>query len=678
MANAKTILSNLAEALEYRLPSFLYTDGTGVNGLLMSSGDTTQTGAIGDFSATPTATQLSTQITALKGLNVGTGATDLTLTNQKALQEYISAAESLLSRTAGSIGASEIAAGAVGTSELAANAVTSAKIADGEIVNADISGTAAIVYSKLSFSNNIVAGDLAADSVEASEIAAGAVGTSELATDSVIAAKIAAGAVTPAKLSDAYGPGNDQDLDDYIGDVRLAPLSISQAIGAGVLSHAARTDPQASSSVSTIQSALLSALNAGNKYAASDDLAKAIINAIGDVGDGTSSFTVENLASDIDLMTAEGTGAEALLATEQAKFLTAVGSAAATVGAIGDAITATIAANDGTGDSPTVVNADVDTVLTRAAAGTRATITSVIGDVKVGPGSITEAIGGRTLSLDFAPDDGVQKSIQEIHQDLQTALDATNTYSSATELATAIVNVIGQTSGTFTVANLASDIGDMVTEQSSNVATEQALLLEAVRAATGDGVTLAGNIGDAFTTTIDAQNGTGGNNNNAVSNANLDTAISNGISSDHTSITSAIGPYSIANVATTLTGAIGNTALATTAQTISGAIDELHTEIDTLSSDVGGISSSAAYVLCNGNTATGDLVYALGALTVTSNAVTDTDLLAHYTKCASWANAAGNHYIGTGTGQGDCANAAFVDIYGDAIAQCMGRILTPQ
>lgn len=78
---------------------------------------------------------------------------------------------------------------------LTANAVTSDKIAVETIVNADISLTAGIEYSKLSFSNNIVAGDIAPN----------AIGSSELADSAVDTAAIATGAVTTAKLSTTAG-----------------------------------------------------------------------------------------------------------------------------------------------------------------------------------------------------------------------------------------------------------------------------------------------------------------------------------------------------------------------------------------------------------------------------------------------------------------------------------------
>lgn len=62
------------------------------------------------------------------------------------------------------------------TLTIGADKVTSAKILDDEIVNADIDAAAGIVYGKLAFSNNIVAGDLAANSVDVSEIVGGAPG----------------------------------------------------------------------------------------------------------------------------------------------------------------------------------------------------------------------------------------------------------------------------------------------------------------------------------------------------------------------------------------------------------------------------------------------------------------------------------------------------------------------
>jgi ribosomal protein S8E len=78
--------------------------------------------------------------------------------------------------------------GQVAEAGIADNAVTSAKIAVETIVNADVSPTAAIVYSKLSLSNSIVAGDLTSASVTNAKLNNGVSGDVPLVTVSTSAA----------------------------------------------------------------------------------------------------------------------------------------------------------------------------------------------------------------------------------------------------------------------------------------------------------------------------------------------------------------------------------------------------------------------------------------------------------------------------------------------------------
>lgn len=78
----------------------------------------------------------------------------------------------------------------------ATGAVDSAAIENGTITNDDINSSAGITYSKLSFSNNIVSGDIATGAVGSAEIAAGAVDTSEIATDAVTTTEIDDGTIT--------------------------------------------------------------------------------------------------------------------------------------------------------------------------------------------------------------------------------------------------------------------------------------------------------------------------------------------------------------------------------------------------------------------------------------------------------------------------------------------------
>ena len=86
---------------------------------------------------------------------------------------------------------------------IANNAVTSAKILDGTIVDADISGTAAIVYSKLSLVNSIQNGDILANAITTSKVANGTVTTSKLADSAVSGLKLLTKAVTTGHINDA-------------------------------------------------------------------------------------------------------------------------------------------------------------------------------------------------------------------------------------------------------------------------------------------------------------------------------------------------------------------------------------------------------------------------------------------------------------------------------------------
>ena len=83
-----------------------------------------------------------------------------------------------------------------------ASTLTTDNITDGTLTTADISGTAGITYGKLSFSNNIVAGDIAADAVGTSEIATSGVASAEILDDTIVNADInSAAAIVDTKLA---------------------------------------------------------------------------------------------------------------------------------------------------------------------------------------------------------------------------------------------------------------------------------------------------------------------------------------------------------------------------------------------------------------------------------------------------------------------------------------------
>jgi len=93
------------------------------------------------------------------------------------------------------------------------------------ITNAEIIAAAGIPYSKLTFANNIVAGDIAACAVGASEIAPNAVGSSELANCAVDIAAIQDNAVTLAKMAG----GTDGNLITY--DACGNPAAVATGTG---------------------------------------------------------------------------------------------------------------------------------------------------------------------------------------------------------------------------------------------------------------------------------------------------------------------------------------------------------------------------------------------------------------------------------------------------------------
>jgi hypothetical protein len=102
---------------------------------------------------------------------------------------------------ASSLLGTDFAAGAVNTAAIGANAVTAAKIAVGTITNTEISGTAAIAYSKLNLTGAIQSTDFAAGAINSAALGAGAVGTGNFSAGAVDAAALGAGAVTAGKIA---------------------------------------------------------------------------------------------------------------------------------------------------------------------------------------------------------------------------------------------------------------------------------------------------------------------------------------------------------------------------------------------------------------------------------------------------------------------------------------------
>jgi len=103
-------------------------------------------------------------------------------------------------------GTTAVGSNKISTAMLQDDCVNAAKLASNAVVNASVDASAGIVYSKLSLSNSIVAGDLSADCVQTAKIQNNAVNASKIGALQVTDAKIAslqgvsAGTVTASKL----------------------------------------------------------------------------------------------------------------------------------------------------------------------------------------------------------------------------------------------------------------------------------------------------------------------------------------------------------------------------------------------------------------------------------------------------------------------------------------------
>jgi hypothetical protein len=114
------------------------------------------------------------------------------------------------------IQAIDIALGAIGASQIATGAVTSLKIADGTVTSTDI------------LDGTITAADLVADTLTAAQLAAGSVGTSEVIDDSLTASDLATDAVDAAEIK-ASAVGTSEVADDTLTASDLATDAVGAA-----------------------------------------------------------------------------------------------------------------------------------------------------------------------------------------------------------------------------------------------------------------------------------------------------------------------------------------------------------------------------------------------------------------------------------------------------------------
>lgn len=131
------------------------------------------------------------------------------------------------------IGAANTVASTDGT-DISWTTVSSAMIADDSIVAADINSSAAIPYSKLAFSNNIVAGDIAADSIGSSELADASIDDPALFTTAAAASASDIGIVTTGAqsfLGTKTFEGTSGVGDNDILNVNRGNSAVNYAIG---------------------------------------------------------------------------------------------------------------------------------------------------------------------------------------------------------------------------------------------------------------------------------------------------------------------------------------------------------------------------------------------------------------------------------------------------------------
>ena len=128
---------------------------------------------------------------------------------------------------ANSVDSSELVDGGIDTSHLSADAVTAAKLADDAVVTANIVDL------------NVTTGKLAADAVTAAKLADDAVVTANIVDLNVTTAKIAADAITGAKIADdAIGA-------EHIDDNAIGLAAMAGGTDGNIISYDASGDPVA-------------------------------------------------------------------------------------------------------------------------------------------------------------------------------------------------------------------------------------------------------------------------------------------------------------------------------------------------------------------------------------------------------------------------------------------------
>ena len=178
---ANSHIENTTTAHGITLANIVKTTDTGTVSSTVLADNSVTTAKIVDSNVTAGKLASNSVTTAkITDSNVTTAKiADLNVTTGKLASEAVTTAK--IAETA--VTNSRLATDSVSTDKIIDSAVTSAKIADGTIVNADISGTAAISYSKLNLAGTITSADIVNGTIVAADIADATITAAKMVTD---------------------------------------------------------------------------------------------------------------------------------------------------------------------------------------------------------------------------------------------------------------------------------------------------------------------------------------------------------------------------------------------------------------------------------------------------------------------------------------------------------------
>jgi hypothetical protein len=251
------------------------------------------------------------------GTLTATTLADGSVTSAKILDSTIASADIALDTIVaadialGAVGTSEILDGTILTGDISTGGVTTGNILNATIINEDISASAAIAYSKLDFTDDIVAGDIATDAIGALEIASGVITADELASNSVAADELADSSVGTGEITDLAIMNGDINASAAIAGTKISPDFGAQALttsgnisttGSGTITAAGRIYTNAGFDAATGGTVL----HIGETYAGQIALDSSIV-ALGNEGTDSvrskGDFSVRNDANGADTFT---------------------------------------------------------------------------------------------------------------------------------------------------------------------------------------------------------------------------------------------------------------------------------------------------------------------------------------------------------------------------------------